>query len=61
MPTILVLTAAAAITQPPLAIDARNVTFSGAALVTTIDTGRLKGEPTQLGWSDDSSQWYLLT
>ena len=61
MPTILVLTAATAITRASPAIDARNVTFSGAVVVTTIDTGRLKGEPTQLGWSDDSSQWYLLT
>ena len=35
--------------------------LSAPALVSTIDTGKLKGEPTQLGWSADGTQLYLQT
>ena len=35
--------------------------LSAPALVSTIDTGKLKGEPTQLGWSSDGTQLYLQT
>jgi Tol biopolymer transport system component len=37
------------------------VQLSAPALVSTIDTGKLKGEPTQLGWSADGTQLYLQT
>jgi hypothetical protein len=37
------------------------VQVSAPVLVTTIDTGKLKGEPTQLGWSPDGSQFFLQT
>src|SRR3954469_18862916 len=37
------------------------VQISSPTLVTTIDTGKLKGEPTQLSWSPDGSQLFLQT
>lgn len=37
------------------------IQLSAPALISTIDTGKLKGEPTQLGWSADSTQLYLQT
>ena len=35
--------------------------ISVPAMVTTIDTGRLKGEPTQLAWSEDGTKLFLQT
>jgi hypothetical protein len=58
---ILVLSLAAPLAQAPAAIDASKATFSDPTLAATIDTGKLKGEPTQLGWSTDGAQWYVLT
>lgn len=57
---IFVLSLAASFAQAP-AHDASKASFSEATLVTTLDAGKLKGEPTQLGWSTDGAQWYLLT
>jgi dipeptidyl aminopeptidase/acylaminoacyl peptidase len=37
------------------------VQISTPTLVTTVDTGKLKGEPTQLSWSADGSQLFLQT
>jgi dipeptidyl aminopeptidase/acylaminoacyl peptidase len=37
------------------------VQISTPALLTTIDTGKLKGEPTQLAWSPDGAQLFLQT
>jgi len=37
------------------------VQISAPSLVTTIDAGKLKGEPTQLAWSPDGSQLFLQT
>ena len=37
------------------------IQLSVPALISTIDTGKLKGEPTQLGWSSDGTQLYLQT
>src|SRR4029079_591202 len=37
------------------------VQISTPSLVTTIDAGKLKGEPTQLAWSPDASQLFLQT
>jgi hypothetical protein len=34
---------------------------SAPALISTIDTGKLKGEPTQLAWSPDGTQLFLQT
>lgn len=42
-------------------MDAQSVSLRDATLVATVDTGKLKGEPTQLGWSPDASQLYLQT
>ena len=57
-PVVLVFSAALGAAQAP-AGDATRVSLSDATLLTTIDTGRLKGEPTQVGWSPDGSQLYL--
>jgi len=57
---ILLFSFAALLPQAP-APDASKAAFSTPALVTTIDTGKLKGEPTAFAWSIDSSQWYLET
>jgi Tol biopolymer transport system component len=35
--------------------------ISAPALVSTIDTGKLKGEPTQLAWSPDGTKLFLQT
>jgi hypothetical protein len=35
--------------------------ISAPALVSTIDTGKLKGEPTQLAWSADGTKLFLQT
>src|SRR6188472_1137763 len=37
------------------------VQLSAPALISTIDTGKLKGEPTQLGWSADGTKLFLQT
>jgi hypothetical protein len=37
------------------------VQISAPALVSTIDTGKLKGEPTQLAWSEDGTKLFLQT
>jgi hypothetical protein len=37
------------------------VQISTPTLVTTVDSGKLKGEPTQLAWSPDGSQLFLQT
>jgi hypothetical protein len=37
------------------------VQISPPVLVTTIDAEKVKGEPTQLGWSPDGSQFFLQT
>jgi hypothetical protein len=57
-PFVLALSAALAAAQPPSG-DATRVSLSDATLLTTIDAGKLKGEPTQVGWSPDGSQLYL--
>lgn len=35
--------------------------ISAPALISTIDTGKLKGEPTQLGWSTEGDKLFLQT
>ena len=35
--------------------------LSAPALISTIDTGKLKGEPTQLAWSSDGAKLFLQT
>ena len=40
---------------------ASSVKLSAPTQVSTIDTGRLKGEPTRLAWSPDGSKLYLET
>jgi hypothetical protein len=37
------------------------VQLSAPARISTIDTGKLKGEPTQLAWSPDGTQLFLQT
>jgi Tol biopolymer transport system component len=37
------------------------VQFSAPARISTIDTGKLKGEPTELAWSPDGTQLFLQT
>jgi Tol biopolymer transport system component len=41
--------------------SARTVQVSTPAQAGTIDTGKLKGEPTQLSWSPDGTQLFLQT
>ena len=45
-------------TQAP---SAKTVQISAPAQVGTIDTGKLKGEPTQLAWSPDGTKLFLQT
>jgi len=44
-----------------LAAAALTVQISTPALATNIDTGKMKGEPTQLSWSEDGSQLFIQT
>jgi hypothetical protein len=44
-----------------LAIVLLAVQVSSPALISIIDTGKLKGEPTQLGWSADGDRLFLQT
>jgi hypothetical protein len=44
-----------------LALLVLAVQISAPTLVSTIDTGKLKGEPTQLGWSADGTKLFLQT
>jgi hypothetical protein len=57
---VLLAAGVVAIPQAP-AVDARSASLADATLLTTIDTGKIKGEPTQLGWSPDASQLYVQT
>lgn len=41
--------------------SAKTAQVSAPAQVSTIDTGKLKGEPTQLAWSPDGTQLFLQT
>jgi WD40-like Beta Propeller Repeat len=43
------------------ALSAKTAQLSTPAQVNTIDTGKLKGEPTQLAWSPDGTQLFLQT
>jgi hypothetical protein len=58
MITTTMLTLAVTLTQAPAAKAAQ---VSVPAPVTTIDTGKLKGEPTQLAWSPDGTKLFLQT
>jgi hypothetical protein len=58
MITTTVLTLALTLTQLP---SAKTAQVSAPAQVSTIDTGKLKGEPTQLAWSPDGTQLFLQT
>jgi dipeptidyl aminopeptidase/acylaminoacyl peptidase len=58
MITTTMLTLALTFTQVPAAKTAQ---LSSPAQVSTIDTGKLKGEPTQLAWSPDGTQLFLQT
>src|SRR6185503_20142861 len=40
---------------------AKGAQVSAPALVATLDTGKLKGEPTQLAWSPDGTKLFLQT
>jgi hypothetical protein len=50
---------AAAIAQAPLPVG--SITVSAPTDVATLDLGKLKGEPSRLGWSPDHKQIYLQT
>lgn len=41
--------------------SAKTAQVSAPALVATVDTGKLKGEPTQLAWSPDGTTLFLQT
>jgi hypothetical protein len=56
---ILTMSLAASFAQAPAGRAPRTPVLSDATLIASIDTGRLKGEPTQLGWSPDGSQLYV--
>jgi hypothetical protein len=49
---------AATLDQAP---DAKTMRISVPAQVSTIDAGKLKGEPTQLAWSPDGTKLFLQT
>jgi hypothetical protein len=54
----LIVVAIGVIPRPPSAAQ-RTAAFSTPTLLTTIDAGKLKGEPTQLAWSADGAQLFL--
>ena len=58
---VLLSALAIAAAQPPKPAAAPVATFGSARLVATIDTGKLKGEPTELAWSPDGTQLLLQT
>src|SRR5918994_1849875 len=43
------------------AMIAFTIQISAPALISTIDTGKLKGQPTQLAWSADGTKLFLQT
>ena len=47
--------------QDTQAVSAKTAQVSAPAPVATIDSGKLKGEPTQLGWSPDGTKLFLQT
>ena len=56
---VLVLSASITTGQAPPPVDARAASFGDVARLAAIE--KVKGEPTQLGWSPDGSQLYLKT
>jgi Tol biopolymer transport system component len=50
-----------ALAQDRQAASVKAAQVSAPAQVSTIDTGKLKGEPTQLAWSPDGTQLFLQT
>ncbi len=58
---ILALTAAAALQAPaaPATSDARQIALAAPAVVTSLETGKLKGEPAMLAWSPDGKELYV--
>jgi len=58
MMTAAVLILAVTLDQAP---NARTLRISAPGQVGTIDTGKLKGEPTQLAWSPDGTKLFLQT
>lgn len=57
MSGMLVLLAAAVLQAAP----AKPITIGAPALIGQIDTGKLKGEPTELAWAPDGSKFLLQT
>jgi hypothetical protein len=55
--TLAVALVAASPEPPPT--DARQVTLAAPLAVTELDSGKTKGEPSQLAWSPDGSELYL--
>jgi WD40-like Beta Propeller Repeat len=47
--------------QDKQTLSAKTAQVSAPTPVSTIDTGKLKGEPTQLAWSPDGTQLFLQT
>jgi hypothetical protein len=58
MITTATLILAVTLTQAP---NAKTLQISAPGQVGTIDTGKLKGEPTQLAWSPDGTKFFLQT
>lgn len=58
--TTALLILAVALDQAPAA-NAKTMRISAPEQVGTIDTGKLKGEPTQLAWSPDGTKLFLQT
>lgn len=50
-----------ALAQDKQILSAKTAQVSAPTQVSTIDTGKLKGEPTQLAWSPDGTQLFLQT
>jgi len=59
MPALLTLVLTAAAVAAPA--DATKLTFSPPAALVEIDTGKLKGDLTQVAWSPDATELYLQT
>jgi hypothetical protein len=60
VPVVLVIASSAvAAAQTPVRVQ--SLTFSEPATVTTLDMGKLKGEPARLAWSPDGAELYVQT
>ena len=50
---------AAAVAQSPVSVG--NAKLAAPATIAQLDMGKLKGEPSRVGWSPDGTQFYLQT